>query len=151
MSTTPESEAVVVAAEVVFVLYPSDMKDTGLGSLMVCESEMGESDLEPDSGVAKCLCCILAERASRLVTTLAVLMTGSCFVVAGTFVPLTRPAPDVSICVASNSARCFELTAVLGYGGGGGRISAPPPRAGAGDGLGGGTGVRDPCCCKENS
>ena len=46
-STTPESEAVVVAAEV--VVYPSDMKDTGLGSLMVCESEMGESDLDPES------------------------------------------------------------------------------------------------------
>ena len=47
-STTPESEAVfvVVAAEVVLL---SDMKDTGLGSLMVCESEMGESDLEPES------------------------------------------------------------------------------------------------------
>ena len=86
-----------------------------------------------------------------MVTTLAVLMTGSCFVVAGTLVPLTRPAaPDVSICVASSPARCFELTAVLGYGGGGGRISAPPPLAGAGEGLGdagfgGGTGVRETC------
>ena len=51
-AATPESElAVVVAAEAAeAVLYPSDdMKDTGLGSLMVCESEMGESDLEPES------------------------------------------------------------------------------------------------------
>ena len=63
--------------------------------------------------MTKFLCCILAERASRLVTTLAVLMTGSCFVVAGTLVPLTRPAPDVSIC-SNSAARCFELTAVLG-------------------------------------
>ena len=46
-STTPESEAVVVVAAEVVLL--SDMKDTGLGSLMVCESEMGESDLEPES------------------------------------------------------------------------------------------------------
>ena len=110
--------------------------------------------------VTKFLCCILAESASRLVTTLAVLMTGSCLVAqAGTLVPLTIPAmptdDDVSIISGSAAARCFELTAVLGYGGGGGRMSPPPPggppRAGAGDGLGdaglfgGGTGVRETC------
>ena len=115
--------------------------------------------------MTKFLCCILAESASRLVTTLAVLMTGSCLVAqAGTLVPLTIPAmptaeDDVSIISGSAAARCFELTAVLGYGGGGGRMSPPPPggppRAGAGDGLGdvglfgGGTGVRDTCSMKE--
>ena len=116
--------------------------------------------------MTKFLCCILAESASRLVTTLAVLMTGSClFAHAGTLVPLTIPAmpptaeDDVSIISGSAAARCFELTAVLGYGGGGGRMSPPPPggppRAGAGDGLGdvglfgGGTGVRDTCGMKD--
>ena len=116
--------------------------------------------------VTKFLCCILAESASRLVTTLAVLMTGSCLVAqAGTLVPLTMPAcpttdVDVSIIISgSAAARCFELTAVLGYGGGGGRMSPPPPggppRAGAGDGpgdvglFGGGRGVRETCGMKE--
>ena len=116
--------------------------------------------------VTKFLCCILAESASRLVTTLVVLMTGSCLVAqAGTLVPLTMPAcpttdVDVSIIISgSAAARCFELTAVLGYGGGGGRMSPPPPggppRAGAGDGpgdvglFGGGRGVRETCGMKE--
>ena len=116
--------------------------------------------------VTKFLCCILAESASRLVTTLAVLMTGSCLVAqAGTLVPLTMPAcptTDVDVSIISGSAaatRCFELTAVLGYGGGGGRMSPPPPggppRAGAGDGpgdvglFGGGRGVRETCGMKE--
>ena len=91
---------------------------------------------------------------------MAVLMTGSCLVAqAGTLVPLTIPAmptdDDVSIISGSAAARCLELTAVLGYGGGGGRMSpGGPPLAGAGEGLGdvgcaGGTGVRETCRMRD--
>jgi hypothetical protein len=129
-TTTPESE-VVVAAELL-----SDIIETSGLALMVCESEMGLSDLDPESDVVmgeeNFLCCIFAV-ASLLCTTLAVLMTGTCLAAAGTLVPLTRP-------VSMGSASRFEPTAVLGYGGGGGKSPPPPPPLATGAGLGLGLG-----------